>query len=90
MGGRLLIVNPRTARVTDDVERRVASAFPDHERIDFRDHAAAIERLAGPSRVVVCGGDRSRSWSSCWRDGGGRDQPPLSIRKALLSARLSG
>jgi diacylglycerol kinase family enzyme len=61
MGRRILIVNPRSARVTVDVVQRLAEAFPDHEQVDFPTHAPAIERLDGPGRVLVCGGDSTMS-----------------------------
>jgi diacylglycerol kinase family enzyme len=61
MGGKVLIVNPRSAHVTAGVVQRLAGAFPDHERVEFPAHAAAVERLAGPGRVVVCGGDSTMS-----------------------------
>jgi diacylglycerol kinase family enzyme len=61
MGRRLLIVNPRSARVTVDVVQRLAEAFPDHEQVEFPTHATAIERLDRPGRVIACGGDSTMS-----------------------------
>ena len=61
MGRRLLIVNPRSARVTVDVVQRLAEAFHDHVWVEFPNHATAIERLDRPGRVVVCGGDSTMS-----------------------------
>ncbi len=54
---RVLIVSRDAGSITDSVQRRLDTAFPDHVQLDFDAHQDYRRALSSDATVVVAGGD---------------------------------
>ena len=56
---RLLIISPGSGSMTADVEKKLRSAFADHQIVEFDPKEDLAELVSPQARIVVAGGDGS-------------------------------